>query len=513
MGQIQVFPLGAVGNLGQNTQSNPVDLAPVFVTEVKNAVFDEGGRIAARKSLMLTTEDDGELGATNALERVFRHNHIDGTSTYISAGYGEVFTGIDTIASFYTASDTDKNRWQFASLNGYLYMAQSGEDFKEVDETDFTTLATISTPAGVAGANCVHSAFGRLWAANGGNDYILYWSVLQDGADFAGVGSGSLDMSTIFVNGKDSIVAVSSHNKNIIVFCRNSIYVFGLAADLDPGNSTTPIYLITAVNHIGCVARDSVVSTADDIFFLSDDGVRSLRRALENSGEQMKLTDVTKLNNALIKTKIRNSTAADITAAYWPNEGWYLLFLPDFNEVWVFDTGRQVQDTQTPALLVWNVVNRPVYHAAYWTDDELYFAGVGGVYDYQAYDSTDDYDLVLTTGWLSMQDPSALKHLKKMLLNLNGGASSTGVLKWNVDFDTSKNFSRTFTFGDSAVTYEYGTAEYGLAEYGIATAIEDIYIQIGNSAKFVRFTLTIPIDGKQVSINNAQLYMTKGRIR
>lgn len=511
MGQLGVVNLGAIGSFGLNTQSSQIDLAPQFATEVVNAVVDEAGRLSARKSVTLYTDASVSLGSA-AVERIYRHNHLDGTSTLISAGNGHIFSlSGTTLTSEHTASGATKNRWQFASLNGKLFAAQSGEDFKSFVEGTPWTASTIATPAK---PNTIHSAFGRLWAADyTSNDYTLAWSVLNDGTDFGGAGSGSLDMREIFINGKDSIVGVSSLGNSIIVFCRNSIYTLGLALDLDPGNTTTPIYLADSIANIGCVSRDTIVRTGDDIYFLADDGVRSLQRSLREA-QKLPMTDITVLNHTKAVTDIiRGQTLDDITAAYWPDESWYLLFLPDSSEVWVFDQANRVPELNVPRSTVWTMSNRPVYCAVYGADDTMYFGGDAGIFDYVDYDVNDSYRFTIHTGWLSLGDPAALKHFKKVLMNITGGAGQQGFIKWRVDFNDNQTFSTTFDLGSTATVYYYGVAEYNIAEYAAGVLIEDIYAQIGNSAKFIKFIVDIPVEGSQISLNNLQAFVTKGRVR
>jgi hypothetical protein len=78
--------------------------------------------------------------------------------------------------------------------------------------------------------------------------------------------------------GSDYIVAIHPYAESqVLVLCRNSIYRAKIALSLDGTEiSTTDSYMELLTNEIGCVARDSVVTAGQWIYFLSDSGVYRL---------------------------------------------------------------------------------------------------------------------------------------------------------------------------------------------------------------------------------------------
>ncbi len=509
---LQSKPLGAFGTLGQNSQAAEIDLPPTFATAAINCALESGGRLAARKSFTIVNALNADL-STNAAKRLYRHNRADGTSEMVCSGNNRIFTGTTTLTS--RSSGHSADRWQFASLNGKLFAAQGSHSLRWFNETTWaeTTQATPSMP------NCIHAAYGRLWAADiASNNYTLYWSVLLDGTDFAGVGSGSLDLQKMMTANRDRIVGISSFNRGIVVFGRYSIYLLGLATDMDPTNTTNPIYLSEFIPNIGCIARDSIVQTGEDVVFLADDGLRNLSRAIQQREGPVPMSDITAANSRVFRRNVIEAAddQRDLTAAWWPNESWYLLFSPTTQEVWVFDMANRVPQVNTPVTTVWRTgAARPVYHAAYWTDDTMYFAGkdatIGGLLNYATYDATDSYDMIITTGWLSLESPGALKHLKRMLMNVRGGAGQTGVLKWSVDFNEIAVFTRAFTLGSIQTLAYYNEAEYNVDEYASAVVLNDLYLQLSKSAKYVKFSVELPISGSEITLNNMQAFYTQGR--
>ncbi len=513
VGNLQTKPLGALGTLGQNSQAAEIDLPSQFATQALNVVLDQGGRMTARKSMTLATISNADLGAV-ALKRVYRHNKADGTSEMVSSGNSRIFTGSSTLTS--RSSGHSADRFQFASLNGKLFAAQASHTLRYFNEGTWaeTTVATPASP------NCIHAAYGRLWAADiTNNNYTLYWSDLLDGTNFTTGASGSLDLNKIATSNRDRIVAISSFNRQIVVFGRYSIYFLGLANDLNPSNVSTPIYLADFIPNVGCIARDSIVQTGEDIVFLADDGLRSLSRSVQEREGPVPMGDLTAANTRKFRSEVISAAAnaADLTAAWWPNESWYVLFSPTTSEVWVFDMANRVPEVGAPVTTVWRTGTRPVYHAAYWTDDLMYFAGtnatVGGLFKYEAYDTNDSYTAIVTTGWLSLENPATLKHLKKMLLNVRGGGGQTGFLRWYVDFNETDVFSATFTLGTTQNSSYYNVAEYNVGEYTSGVAVTELYVQMSQSAKYIKFSIELPVGGSEITLSNAQAFFTQGRTR
>jgi hypothetical protein len=506
MGTLRVLNLGAIGSGGQNTESPAIDLPPQFLTEAINVVAEQGGRVAARKSAMLVTTTRGPVASNEPIQRLYRHNHADGSTTLVGGTSSCIFKGTTTLTNVQTVASA--GTWQFATLNGKLFAAQAGQDLRWFNESTWA-VTTISTPAQ---PRAIHAAYGRLWAISGS---VLYWSDLLDGTNFTTGASGSLDLQKIHTQFRDTAVAVVSFNRQIVVLCRNSIYLLGLAADLNPNNTSQPIFLKDFVPNIGCIARDTAVSTGDDVLFLADDGVRALSRSMQEQQGPSPMTDMSALNHqAIISEVVKASANLDaLAAAVWPNKALYLLFVPATKEVWVFDLANRIQNTSLPTMTVWRMGDRPLYHGAYWTDDSMYFGGTGGVYDYTRHDVVETFTMTLATGWLSLGDGSTLKHLKRALLNVRGGSGQRGTLKWYVDFDDARANSVQFSLSAAQPPAQFNANEFGSSSFSPGRTINDVYTAIGNSAKYVKFVIELPVNGFEAVVNNFQVFFTQGRVR
>jgi hypothetical protein len=91
-------------------------------------------------------------------------------------------------------------------------------------------LSTVTGAAGVTSSmygNEVLAAYGRLWTAGFATDKsTVYWSDLLIGHDWLGGTSGSINLSKVWPDGHDEVVALSAHNNKLIIFGQRSIVVY-----------------------------------------------------------------------------------------------------------------------------------------------------------------------------------------------------------------------------------------------------------------------------------------------
>ena len=95
---------------------------------------------------------------------------------------------------------------------------------------DVLQLSTVTGAAGVTSSmygNEVLAAYGRLWTADFATDKsTVYWSDLLIGHDWLGGTSGSINLSKVWPDGHDEVVALSAHNNKLIIFGQRSIVVY-----------------------------------------------------------------------------------------------------------------------------------------------------------------------------------------------------------------------------------------------------------------------------------------------
>ena len=218
--RLQNLAVSAPAFFGINTEESPVGMNPNFADIADNCVIDKQGRIGAREGYTQVSTND-VLGTSRGLEAVFEFTNFDGTVVVFSAGNNKIFTGTTTLTEVTLPAgySISANNWKIVSFNNNVYFFQSGQE-PLVSVAGSTTLEVVASGGTTApSGNEVLAAFGRLWVADiVGNNYTVYWSDLLDGTDFQGGSSGSLDLTSVWTNGYDEIVALTEHNGFLLIF-------------------------------------------------------------------------------------------------------------------------------------------------------------------------------------------------------------------------------------------------------------------------------------------------------
>ena len=354
------FSISSPGSKGLNSQESTEILDFRWATELNNAAFDDAGRVSTRKGFTVLTTSSS-FGAYD-LEQV--HCWEDATNTVvISAGNADIMHGITTLTSVVGILTPSNNNWQFqnwidASANKKIIAWQAGESpivstVSTVTPGNFAAIA--ATDGTVPTGNCCLAAFGRVWASDSDGTTIKY-SGLLDETKWSTSGAGSLNTLHYWPQGPDFITAIAAWEDRLVVFGKRNILVYDNPDDI--GNF--PV-LVDTVEGVGCVARDSVQSIGADIIFLSETGLRSLRRTFET--EKNPLQEIA----AQVRDKLVTYIAGNedkIRSVYNQKEGFYLLVIPDSNDpvTFMFDVknnqirdlfGRQVFDLSNVRVSMW----------------------------------------------------------------------------------------------------------------------------------------------------------------
>jgi hypothetical protein len=212
---------------GINTEDSPLAQDPSFAEIADNAVIDKRGRIAARKGHSVITTNKTALGA-GTIRAVKEFDRSSGSNVVLSVGNNKIFTGTTTLTDATPGGYTvTADNWKIVNFNDKAYLFQASHEPLVYDGTSVVRLDSVSGAAGVVLGNEVCSAYGRLWVTGvGGSPSIVYWSDLLIGHDFSGGTSGSIDVSKVWPDGYDEIVALAAHNGFLIIFGKHSIIVY-----------------------------------------------------------------------------------------------------------------------------------------------------------------------------------------------------------------------------------------------------------------------------------------------
>lgn len=208
----------------------------------------------------------------------------------------------------------------------------------------------------------------------------------------------------------DSIIAIQKNHEETVIYKENSRYRL-IGYDLDS------FQLVTADEHIGCIARKSVTHGNNYNFFLGHGGVYSIN-SLDNSS-----TDEGIPISRDITNKILAHTAQELSQAVgWINENRYYLSVG--NEVFVY----HIAQSQQAKSHVWS---RHTYadpiKSAFYLSGEVY---LGGIQSYIVGGSSDNNTVItctVETGDRSQKDKNRFKVYHRDYINFSRTATTVQV--------------------------------------------------------------------------------------
>ena len=501
--QLQNITISAPAFKGLNTQDSPIGGDATFAATADNCVIDRYGRIGARKGFKVVTTDATELGSAE-LKSMGYFEDDAGNTVVFSAGNNKIMSGITTLVdetpAGYSISD---DNWKMVNFNDKMYFFQRGYEPLVYDDAD--GLQAMSDHTNSVGtppqSNEAIAAYGRLWCADFSTDkQTVYWSDLLNGVAWSGGTSGSVNISKVWPDGHDEIVALSAHNGFLIIFGRNSTVVYGGA------DAPSTMFLADTIGGLGCIERDSVQHTGSDVVFLSHVGLRSFGRTIQEKSFPSK--DLSKnVRNDFMSLVGKNTVA--IKSIYSPENAFYLITIGSSNITFCFDMRGTLEDgshrvTRWPAT--------PFKCFARKDDGTLYVGNGVGVGTYDEYqDEGDSYTLRYYSNPLTFGDSSRTKMLKKITPTIIAGGGSQAVIKWGYDF--SQSFSSAFITMPTATSAEYNIAQYNIDEYSAdSSEILKKAINATGNGTVVTVGIEAEIDAQPFSLQEFNIQALLGRI-
>ena len=513
---ITTYSISAPGFYGLNTQDSPLDLSSGFAAIATNCVIDQFGRIGSRKGFSRVNSSSGNLGANNVTV-IHELVQVDGTLTVLFAGNNKLFKldGANAVIELTyggggTAPTITASNWQCASLNGITFFFQSGFDPLIYDPAvSTTTFRRVSEKSGYAGtiplANVGISAFGRLWVADTTtNNVTITFSDLLTGHIWSGGTSGTLDVSRVWPNGADQIMGLSAHNGFLFIFGKRQILIYK--------NATTPstMSLDDSISNIGCIARDSIATTGTDIVFLSNSGVRSLLRTIQEKSAPLR--DLSKNVRNDLMTNVSSEVLANIKSTYSESNGFYLLTLPVTKAVYIFDTKAQLQDGAA-RVTTWDSIEPTSLHSR--RNGDLLIGKNGYIGKYGTYlDHATSYRVQYFTNYSNLNQTEVTSIVKKISVVVIGGSNQGFIIKWGYDF-AGQYYSSTLNIPVTSVA-EYGTAEYGangspVAFYSSGIQLSTLVAQGSGFGNVVQTGYEVQINGSPISIQKIEIQTKDGK--
>ena len=502
--ELKSINLVAPGFKGINTEDSPLSQDPSFAETADNAVIDKRGRIAARKGHSVTTTNKTQLGS-DFLSAIKEFRDDAGNTKVFSVGNNKILSGTTTLADetpgSYTISADD---WKMVNFNDSIYFFQRAHEPLVYDNSGAAVikLSTVSGASGLVSAmygNEVLAAYGRLWTADFTADKsTIYWSDLLTGHKWSGGSSGSIDIAKVWPDGYDEIVALAAHNNLLIIFGKRSIVVYS-GAD-DPANMT----LSDTVSGIGCVGRDTVQYTGVDVIFLSQTGLKSFGRTI-----QEKSMPISSLSGTITTDIIQliNEANEVYKSVYYPEANFYLLTFTNQNMTYCFDI-RGTLENGSYRVTRWPGTSFTCYERK--DNGDLLVGSAQGIGQYTGFqDNGSSYSFKYFSPELSFGDPSKLKFLKKIRPTVVGGSGLDVLLKWDYDFGSSYNTS-VITLKDQAKA-EFGLDEYTVGQYSDGILTSKDAVNTNGSGGTLSIGMETSINGNELSIQEINVLALVGK--
>jgi hypothetical protein len=513
---IAAYQIASPGFFGINTEDSPVDLSSNFASIAYNCIIDHYGRIGSRMgwSKLHTTNADINISNIECIGELIQN---DGTAITLSAGNGYFFTHTGTTLSTLVydgggvAPTISANNWQFVQLNGLGLFFQRGYDPIIFDPARPTKFRRLNEQSGHNGtelqANCALSAFGRIWCADTPTDKnTIKWSNIITPQEWTAGSSGSINMLGVWPKGGDEVVALASHNNFLIVFGKRQIVIYQGAQT--PTASPATMVLYDTIDSLGCIARDSVQNTGEDIIFLSSHGVMSLNRIIQEKSSP--INNLSKNIRTDLQALLNNETLANIKSIYSPIDAFYLLSLPFCGLTYCFDTRRLLEEG-VARVTIWTDIE-PTSFCYMASLRKLYLGKAGFLAEHTGYlDDTSVYRMAYFSTWIDLGNKIQRSTLKKLKASIIGISSQSIIIKYGFDYlETFRNAVVLLT--NNVITSTFNVSQFNIDKYSTGKNTSILDQNIGGNGKSCKIGIETDINGYQVSIQQIELFTKDGKL-
>lgn len=347
---------GDIAFIGLNSRDNPMSLPKGYVSQSQNFRLDRG-IASVRKGIRRKTSSTiigqtiyGTGSFMNSTgQEIFVLVMTDGLYTYnpqteilstkVAFPVGETITSADITAP------SSNGFCSVVTAIDKIYISRGHSKrplIATINTTSFVISSVIAAPTSGTGAdfpNCSSLLYfgNRLIAI--GQDHNLGYTPTARSRDSICVSNyldfdywDALDVFNFNEGTNDEVIAVAPWTLNeFVVFLRNSIYYVNVGSGRytfsDPLNSTA--YMKNLATGIGCVARNSIVTAAGGVLFLSDNGIYFLEPQPTATNESVRLLansrPISDPIDDVIQRINKNYSYASV-GTYWNNR--YYLAVP-----------------------------------------------------------------------------------------------------------------------------------------------------------------------------------------
>lgn len=310
-------------------------------------------------------------------------------------------------------STAAKRCWYCDAFNGYLYVAIEYTDgsvlHHYLDKGQPPTAATY-----IADANCPHGkgvtkTASKIFSTKGSYPYdTVRFCATNNVRDWTTSGDAGFIPVGLKQENAQNCYALGQFRDKLACFFQDAVQLW--TVDTNPVNNT----LEQKIFGVGTRYPMSPASFADDVFFLADQGVRSI--TVNQMTANLQDTDIGSPIDQIVRKSIGNSNPVSM---YVPSFGQYWLILGDVVYAYSFSRASK--------LAAWSEYKFPfVIEAAAVLDNVLYIRNGDDVYkfDEDAYtDNGTTIDVEILMPYLDFKMPGVLKMITGMDIVLEGAAT------------------------------------------------------------------------------------------
>ena len=498
---LRSFNIRGPGRFGLNVSQAVGTDDPRWALELTNAVFDDAGRVAARKGVTLLTTS----GHEDATESVHEYIKDKDTTEIISAANLAIYSGTTTLTAVTgTITVPTASKWKFVNFNGKCIGVQQGHAPIVYSGTTFANITGTGSPPN---GNDALSAWGRCWIIDEDKQGVSYCALLDE-TTWSGTGTGNIGLENYWPDGVDLAVALAQWQDRLLVFGERSILIYSGLED------PTKLFLQDIIDS-GAVGRDAVVAVGNDLIYLSREGLRSVNRAIQYES----------LPSSIITTNVRDALVGDIASStdyrmcYSETEGGVLAKIGI--QYWYFDI-KLPTETGDVRASQWENIGWLSCHAA--TDGTIYFgleASSGGIGQYDGYadyrgstGTSSSYLLRYRGTWLDNNGINLIPKRARVAVVTQTEQNCTFL--WGYDFIES--FSQeTKSTGMTVMASEWNIAEWsggggGDDEWsGGGVLVRQLSFNPTKDGDRVQAGVTVDVQGA-IAIEQIDMYYKLGRV-
>lgn len=531
------------GVYGVNTSASGDVMPKEYSVKVNNFVFSDEGYIEARHGSRRTHASP----VVGTVRQIFVTKDEAGDDLTIFSTATKIYKRVSGVITDITGSVTTPTagNWKFYNHNNEIFGTQIGHLCIKLGTPSSGTFvdATFVGANAPTQANIIDSmsAFGRvwhLWKDGSGTNLLTYSSILEP-ENYNTVAStlgdsGFFNLASSYLKGMTKPTSITEFNGNLIVLNERNLTVW--ENPWDPlGLTASPMGVLETIGGVGCVARDSLQYTQNDLLFLSEQGVTSLSRVVQE--KSMPLKRYSDNIRKEMRKLIRGSDLTGVWSCYFEQKGLYLIGSPDISTTYLIDTSTQLPD-ESYRTLTWSkaitcmevepeeslLTSDDSWAAILLSDEASYLSQLKGYRDNDTLSAAGGSTYLLTyeSAWSSIvQDyENNLKFPKKLGVVIKGKSTLSFGINLAFDYgDFIDTLTRTATLQLSSPS-TYGTATYwdGVTKtkttygtYGGVAAIEEKRFMGFGSGRIMKVKLTATVDGESVSMQRVSIKSKVGK--